>query len=291
MLPAHAPAIEGYRLERSLEPEHPHSTYSHDTYEARHVASGWRVALKVLYRTFPVHPEAAADYLMTLRRARELVSPHVARVRDAGFTGQPGNAWYAMDFVEGEALEAAIARGVRLAPAAAVALARGVAAALAAAHAAGLGGTWIDPRYVLLAPGGAVAWHFGIAEWERRAEARVAGTYLALGQFRWSGHLTPAAARGLPQGPRDAAAALALLVFRAISGRHYWRTANDTATLDPMEYLREVIAGPTEPAQARAGEGVVLPPGFDAWFAACVRGEVADPLAAARGLEMIATPH
>jgi hypothetical protein len=63
--------------------------------------------------------------------------------------------------------------------------------------------------------------------------------------------------------------ALALLVFWALVGKSYWRTAQSGVGSVP-QLMREVLFEEMVPASVRAAElapGLTLPAGFDAWFA------------------------
>jgi hypothetical protein len=66
--------------------------------------------------------------------------------------------------------------------------------------------------------------------------------------------------------------ALGLIVFRALTGKHYWNAANDDgASLTAL--MRELVIDPIVPASERAsslGVAELVPSGFDAWFASCV---------------------
>lgn len=269
------PSVEGYRLERSLEPDHPHCTISDPVYAGVDERTGERVAVKVLHLGFPLHPEAAAGFLGTLRRAREIRSPHVAQIVGSGFTAQPGAPWFAMEFVDGESLDVRLARGERFAPADAATLLAQLASALGAAHAVGMGDTHVIANHMILAPSrGLVVWNLGLASWSKRAHDLVAGQYTAPGQMRWHPDVTPDEAKGLPSRPENGAVALALLAFRLLAGRHYWNAADSAS---PMELLMEAMR-PFEPPSARSRHA--LPAGFDAWFLECTSGRVGDMAAA-----------
>ncbi len=273
------PQIDGYHLERCIEPEHPHSTISDPVYAGTD-RTGRRIVVKVLHLGFPLRPESAARFLATLRSLRELSAPHVARVIDAGFTAQPGDPWFAMELVEGETLEARLARGETFTATDARTILEQLVAGIASVNAAGHVDTHVIAPHAMLSPRGLVAWNFGLAEWRRWAHDLVAGQYTAPGQIRWHPDLTPDEAKGLPSRSSNGAAALALLAFRLLTGRHYWHAAN-AAEANPMALLTEVV-GPIEAPQVRAS--IALPEGFDAWFAECLAGRIGSAAAALRAL-------
>ena len=277
------PEIEGFRLERSIEPAHPHCTISDPVYAGLDERTRQRVAVKVLHLGFPLRPEAAARFLGTMRIAQELRAPHVARVVGAGFTAQPGDPWFAMELVDGETLEARLARGERFAPRDAATVLAQLVAALGAANAAGFRDTHVIAEHMILSPArGLVVWNFGVTEWCAWADELVAGQYTAPGQMRWHPDLTPDEAKGVPSRPSNSAAALALLAFRMLAGRHYWNAANG-GTADPRQLLMEVM-GAIEPPHARTPHE--LPRGFDDWFGACVTGRMPDASAALRAFDV-----
>ena len=69
--------------------------------------------------------------------------------------------------------------------------------------------------------------------------------------------------------------ALGLLAYELLTGRAFWRAANEAGGTT-AQLLREVVLDPIPAASARAAEyevGARLPAGFDAWFARCVARE------------------
>lgn len=273
-MPHHVP---GYRIERSLEPPHPHCTISDPVYAAVDERTKQHVAVKLLHTGFPLRPASEARFLDTMRTAQTIRAPNVVPVLAVGVSPAP---WFAMELVAGEALEARLARGDRFAPGDARLLLAQLAAALAAASAAGFADTHVLAEHAILSPRGLVAWNFGIGAWTTWARELVAGQYTAAGELRWHPDLTPDEAKGQPSRPSNAAAALALLAFRLLAGRHYWHAAN--AEPNPMKLLMEIL-GSIEPPSARAPDAQ-LPAGFDDWFAACLAGRHDSATAALRAL-------
>jgi serine/threonine-protein kinase len=118
-------------------------------YLAEEIATGRRVALKLLV------PELARDERFRLRFLREtelaasLRHPHVVETLAAG--EEHGTLYLAMAYVEGSDLRELLRREGRLEPRRAVELTRQVAAALDAAHRAGLVHRDVKPGNILLA--------------------------------------------------------------------------------------------------------------------------------------------
>jgi phosphate transport system substrate-binding protein len=80
------------------------------------------------------------------------------------------------------------------------------------------------------------------------------------------------AAVGAPIGPAADIWSLGLLTFWALTGKHYFTSAN-IKTSPTGAVLREVVVDELVPASDRAAQlGVAdrLPPGFDGWFFRCV---------------------
>jgi len=102
---------------------------------------------------------------------------------------------------------------------------------------------------------------FGIS---KASEAAGTDTTAAVGSPLW---MAPEQAQRGRLTPATDVFPLALLTFRLLSGRSYWRSAQSKRpTL--KETLIELLMKPYPPASARSAElgGASLPPGFDAWF-------------------------
>ncbi len=106
-------------------------------FEARHVAVGRRVAVKILRPEYARSDEAVARFHREAKAAASVGSPHIVEVIDFGFS-EEGGAYLAMELLEGEDLAALVRRRGALEPARAVAIVRQVAEALGAAHARGI---------------------------------------------------------------------------------------------------------------------------------------------------------
>ena len=106
-------------------------------FQARHVAVGRRVAVKILRPEYARSDEAVARFHREAKAAASVGSPHIVEVIDFGYS-EDGGAYLAMELLEGEDLAALLRRKGPLEPSRAVALARQVAEALAAAHGRGI---------------------------------------------------------------------------------------------------------------------------------------------------------
>jgi hypothetical protein len=268
------PAIAGYEIGASLEPEHPHCTTSDPVFAA--VSRGETVAVKVLNLDFPLRDESRLRFMALARGVQQIASPAVIRVVDVGFC-QDGRPYYAMEHVTGETVAA---RSERTPPASAAetrAILGDVARGLAAAAELGMSPS-TQARHILITPSGARIWNLGIHAWRVWAQRLVAGQYTNGGQLVRHPNVTPREAKGLPPSAANASAQLALISFALLAGRPYW-DADLEMDGSPMAMLMEVIANAGPPPSARSR--VALPAGFDAWFARCLAGEVASPSEAA----------
>ena len=126
------------------------------TYKAVDVNLQVPVALKVINARFSANPTARARFLREARAAARLRHPNVATVFHYGTldhqaTWEDEECFYAMEFVEGETLEARVRRDGPLPVALALRLAAQVTKALAAAEKRGLIHRDLKPANIMLA--------------------------------------------------------------------------------------------------------------------------------------------
>ena len=133
------------------------------TYKALDVNLQMDVALKVISAKFSAHPEARARFLREARAAAKLQHPNVAGVHHFGTISFPSEigdgteCFYAMEFIEGETLEAFVRREGPLRPVAALEIALQIAHALGAAERRGLVHRDLKPANVMLTTEGIAA--------------------------------------------------------------------------------------------------------------------------------------
>jgi serine/threonine protein kinase/Flp pilus assembly protein TadD len=106
------------------------------TYRARDTVLNSTVALKVISQKLAENPSARARFLREARAAAQIRHPNVARVTHYG--EQNGECFYAMQFVDGETLEARVQRGGPLPLALALEVIEQAARGLAAGEACGV---------------------------------------------------------------------------------------------------------------------------------------------------------
>ncbi|MGE3707290.1 MAG: serine/threonine-protein kinase [Vicinamibacterales bacterium] len=126
------------------------------------------VALKLVHSA---SQGARERLLQEVRMARSITHPAVCRVFDVGETG--GQAFYSMEFVEGEDLATLLRRAGRLPQERVIEIGRQLCDGIAAAHAQGVLHRDLKPANVLIDEAGAIRiTDFGIATWRADGTAR-----------------------------------------------------------------------------------------------------------------------
>jgi serine/threonine protein kinase/tetratricopeptide (TPR) repeat protein len=202
--------------------------------------SGERVAIKVL-RAGP--GEGALRFQREIRVLQTLHHPAIVRYVADG-RAPTGDTWLAMEWLEGESLQARLAR-TGLTAAESVTLARRVAEALGAAHDAGIIHRDVKPSNIMLPSGEldrAKLLDFGVA---RLADAARGATRTGV-MIGTPGYMAPEQARGSKEvGPRADVFALGCVLFECLTGRHAFQGDNVMAVLakillDDAPRLREL---------------------------------------------------
>ncbi len=187
-----------------------------EVYAAEDQRLGRQVALKVI-RDQPDDDSARRRFWREARAAAAATHPNVCQIFDVGEEG--GEAWLAMELLEGEALSARLARGA-LPVAEAVPLMLGVLAALQALHARGLVHRDLKPSNVFLTPAGVKLLDFGLARPVAAAggatatELTQAGVLVGTPQY-----MAPEQLRGEPLDARSDVFAAGALLFEMLAGR------------------------------------------------------------------------
>jgi TolB-like protein len=137
-----------------------------EVFEARDLSLGTTVALKMIRRELAGSPEALQRLRREVVLARRVTHPNVCRIFE--FFEAPGEAFFTMEFLEGETLSERIRRKGPVPPAEALSILQDVAAGLGAIHASGIVHRDVKPGNVLLVDRGerqrrAVVTDFGIA--------------------------------------------------------------------------------------------------------------------------------
>ncbi len=247
---------------------------------AMQTSTGKRRALKLMHRELLRDPVFVKRFEQEAKVGARIASDHVVETVAAGVDAAVGLPYLVMELLEGEDLRTRIDRAGALPIADAAEILEQLAHGLGAAHAAGIVHRDLKPENVFLARArraGASAvtvklLDFGIAR--LAAEAATRSTRSTVGSPLW---MAPEQTQPGAITPAADVWALGLLAYEMLTGRHFWRSAND-GTATTAQLLREVVLDPIPTASARAAEQGALPrvpPGFDAWLARCLAREPA----------------
>lgn len=182
-------------------------------YQARHVALGHQVALKVMTI---VHPEASRRFLVEARAMAAVRSPYVASVIDYGT--HEDSPVLLMEFIDGESLEARLSQVGALTWDYAFRLASEVAEGLAAIHAASLLHRDIKPANIMLERGRrerAKIVDFGIAKQLGPESPKLTKTGMIIGT---PAYMPPEQMLGAELSPASDLYALGVTLWEMVSG-------------------------------------------------------------------------
>ncbi len=190
-------------------------------YEARHVATGQPVALKLLALGADDGQEALLRFAREARVTASLRHANTVRLYDFGQT-EVGALFMAMELLDGASLQALledrIARGAAFSDVEAISVGVEILRSLGEAHGAGLVHRDLKPDNVMLARHGddepiLKVLDFGIA---RSEHSRVTGTSRLVGTPLY---MSPEQCQGLPVDARSDLYALGVLLFALVCGR------------------------------------------------------------------------
>jgi serine/threonine protein kinase len=251
-----------------------------EVYVAEQLSTGKRRALKLMKADLVKVPGLLARFEQEARIGARITSEHVVEVVGAGVDASLGMPWLAMELLEGENLEAMLARRGPIPWPEARSLFSQIGHAVGAAHEAGVVHRDLKPENVFVARAQQVGvahrvkiLDFGIAKLFEDAKSSNTGQ-LSLGTPRY---MAPEQTGGQPITPATDVWALGLIAYRVLAGRYYWKHADGAPGDTVMALMREILFEPLVPASRRAAEqgvGGRLPShGFDAWFARSVARE------------------
>jgi serine/threonine-protein kinase len=247
-------------------------------FEAEHIETERRVAMKVLLPQSLVNDSARERFKQEARVAGRLRHPNIVDVLDAGVDDMTNMPYLVMELLEGEDLASRISRLGPISPEETVALLRPAAAALDCLHERSIVHRDLKPENLFL------TWNedgsrsvklldFGVAKVIAEGmtsaltqDAQGTPVYMAPEQFAEQIRISPA----------TDIYALGMLAFTLLTGENYWGT-EIARGMNVFMLARVAEAGPKEPASVRAKRaGATLPPAFDEWFStitAIVPGE------------------
>jgi serine/threonine protein kinase len=248
-------------------------------FEAEHMATERRVALKLLYPHITSVASARQKFELEAKVSARVNSPHIVEVLDAGFDESSKSPFLVMELLEGQTLAERIYEQGPLAPREALHLLQQVAAGLDAAH------SYLDPdgtpkpivhrdlkpENLFLARThegviNAKIVDYGIAKMlgnTSNSSQEVRGTPLFM------------AFEQITAGSLSAQTdiwAFGLIAFYMLAGIPYWRSA-DRESLSVQSLFAEILTLPLELPSVRLreqGSCIELPPGFDPWLLRCI---------------------
>lgn len=265
-------------------------------YVAYQLSTSRPCALKVMLPSLVGNADMRARFLREARIGASLKSDFVVQVMQAGVDDATQTPWLTMELLDGEELEAYLARVGPLSPTEVVELFDQLCDALGEAHRAGIVHRDLKPENIFLTKPRrrkdrytAKILDFGIARMLSEAQTTSAQTKHALGTPLF---MAPEQAKpGVPISPATDVWALGLIAFRLLTGRYFWLSAYDQNST-PMMLMMEAFMEDAPSASTRARQHRIegaLPPGFDAWFATCLARDAdrryADATAAFHALE------
>jgi serine/threonine protein kinase len=242
-------------------------------YVAEQLSTGKKRALKVMHPQLAPDEKSRRRFTEEARIGSRIDSEHVVEVVAAGVDAPTGMPWLAMELLDGNDLSVIVQNRGALPPRAVAELFLQIGHALGNAHARGIVHRDLKPENLFLATSkrrGQSALvkilDFGIAQ--TIAESRTAAIVTtAIGSPTWMApeQATPGAAI---RASTDVYA-LGLIAFFLLTGRAFWMAAN-SEPFNVSALLVEIMIQPPPPASVRLRElglSIVLPLGFDAWFA------------------------
>ena len=243
-------------------------------YEVEHPATGARRALKIMHGEIARDERLRVRFIQEARVGATIQSDHVAKVIDAGVDEQTGMLYIVMDLLVGRTLSQEIKHRGALTLRETHEMLRQTCHAVAAAHQMGIVHRDLKPSNIFLSAPQIVGMEFmvrvldfGIAKVVADAAA---GATAIVGTPSW---MAPEQTDPRAQvGPATDVWPLGLIVFRSLTGCHYFPSGNiEGAATAAM--LRDVVIEPIVPGSHRAaqyGAGARWPQALDPWFARCV---------------------
>ena len=242
------------------------------------LSTGRKRALKVLAPELATEPGIRERFVLEARAASRIESDHVVEIVTAGVDEETGSPFLVMELLRGEELADALARLGPLPLGDVAEVLSQIGHALEHAHAQGIVHRDLKPENIFLAASRrrdasftAKILDFGIAKLVAdSASSQNVGTqplgtplFMSPEQTDRRGRISPA----------TDVWALGLIAYRLLTGQDYWRGVDGSL---PM-LLREIVIDELSFASQRAreqGTELLLPPGFDAWFARCVNRDI-----------------
>ena len=224
-------------------------------FRARDTRLGRIVAIKVIRPDLESREEFRRRFRREARTIATLNHPNVCALYD--IVEHEGGDYLVMEYVEGETLDAVLARRA-LSTQEVFTLATEVAAALAAAHEHGIVHRDLKPGNIIVTPLGAKVLDFGLAKAADEPDPH-AETVLASATLTEPGrivgtpsYMSPEQIAGRPVDARSDIFAAGVILYEVAKGRHPFRGATSVET---MAAILQAHAGTAVEPQSRAAAG------------------------------------
>ncbi len=218
---------------------------SGDVYEAEHLDLGRKVALKVMHEA--CDPASVERFRREARAIAGLEHQNLVRLYDFG-TSADGCPFYAMELVDGEALDRRLEREGALPWRAAVALVLQATSAVETAHRAGVIHRDIKPHNLLLSKDGMLKLaDFGVAKTENQLECGEQGEALVI--VGTPEYMAPEQASAGQADERSDLYALGAVLFELLTGALPYEAENTVALVE-----QKLFHAPRTLAQASGHE-------------------------------------
>lgn len=189
-----------------------------EVYEASHIETGQRAAVKLLHPNVQAYPGAIQRFLREAQAASSIQSPHVVRVLDASPSGA-GLPYLVMEFLHGHDLAHHLRRRRRLSPRKMEELARQVAGVLDEAADKGIVHRDIKPQNLFLVESTSKHSHWKVLDFGASKLAETHGTLTEGRVVGTPAYMAPEQARGEEVSPSADVYALAAISYRCLAGR------------------------------------------------------------------------
>ncbi|MEX1045806.1 MAG: PASTA domain-containing protein [Actinomycetota bacterium] len=213
-----------------------------DVYRGTDAVLGRTVAIKILSSQLAEDATFVAQFEREGQAAARISHPNLVAVFDAG--SDEGVAYIVTEYVEGETLEAVLAREEKLPPDKATEVTESAARGLAAAHVEGVVHGDIRPSNIMLSKqGGAKLMDIGIARIGSVQTAEILGT---------ADYLSPEQAQGRPADQRSDVYSLGVVFYKMLTGRTPF--SGDSAVGVAYQHANEAPTPPREIDSTIPGE-------------------------------------
>jgi serine/threonine-protein kinase len=233
-------------------------------YRAVHPLIGKVVAIKVLARKYSVDPEMVSRFIAEARSVNQIRHRHIIDIFLFG-TLDDGRAYYVMEYLDGEPLDAMIDRLGRVPLPLALPILRAMARALDAAHAKGITHRDLKPENIFLQrdPDGGAGWpkllDFGIAKLMGMEDGQKHKTRTGI-PIGTPYYMSPEQCRGKDVDHRTDYYAFGVVAYQMLTGVH---------PIDADDYMTIMMRQLSDEPAAPSTLAPELPDGIDdaiAWL-------------------------